>query len=115
MILWEWDLHGLAGPIEGKYLLIRFVHMDLVKTVILSGLIQPDGFSLLIFLIFVFQDNLLMLRSEKNVTVNVRNDLGQVTSRLTVGESTWLVNHVTDFTTDWPDHRWNSHLLATLG
>lgn len=29
-----------------------------------------------------------MLRSEKNVTVNVRNDLGQVTSRLTVGEST---------------------------
>lgn len=56
-----------------------------------------------------------MLRSEKNVTVNVRNDLGQVTSRLTVGESTWLVTRVTGSTTDWHRHRWNSRSVSTLG
>lgn len=52
------------------------------------------------------QDSLLVLRSEKNVTLNARNHQGQLTGQLTVGEfpvsanyyssSTWLnINIVT--------------------
>lgn len=63
----------------------------------------------------VFQDNLLALRSEKNVTVNVRNDLGQVTSRLSVGESTGPVPRVAGLTSDRHHHRRKSRLSSSLG
>ncbi len=34
----------------------------------------------------VFQDSPLVLQSDRNVTVNARNNLGQLTGQLTVGE-----------------------------
>jgi len=38
------------------------------------------------FLHCVFQDSPLVLQSDRNVTVNARNNLGQLTGQLTVGE-----------------------------
>lgn len=40
-----------------------------------------------------FQDSPLILQSDRNVTVNARNDQGQLTGQLTVGKTyTWSVN-----------------------
>lgn len=44
-------------------------------------------------LIHVSQDSALVLQSDRNVTVNARNHMGQLTGQLTVGKS-WFSNAV---------------------
>lgn len=56
-----------------------------------SNLILPQFFCSLIYcLIHVSQDSPLVLQSDRNVTVNARNHMGQLTGQLTVGECSLL-------------------------
>lgn len=50
-----------------------------------------SGVVLNIFPLF-FQDSPLILQSDRNVTVNARNDQGQLTGQLTVGKINTDVN-----------------------
>ncbi|XP_055780062.1 zeta-sarcoglycan-like [Salvelinus fontinalis] len=49
------------------------------------GKLFTDLYSLSLVLFLSLQDNPLILQSDRNVTVNARNDLGQLTGQLTVG------------------------------
>lgn len=51
----------------------------------------PTGVVLNIFPLY-FQDSPLILQSDRNVTVNARNDQGQLTGQLTVGKINTDVN-----------------------
>jgi len=61
------------------------------KFVCSPNLILPQYFCSLIYcLIHVSQDSPLVLQSDRNVTVNARNHMGQLTGQLTVGECSLL-------------------------
>lgn len=55
-----------------------------------SDLILPQFFVLSFTVLYISQDSPLVLQSDRNVTVNARNHMGQLTGQLTVGECSLL-------------------------